>query len=439
MKTTRPAARFSATVCLLLVAAECGAQSPSTAEPLFRVLPDSVRLILSPALSQRTVAISVMVRMPEDETPLDNATGALVAKSLFNGSQNTPREMAESAISEVGGDIETLRLPDRVCITCVTLPALLPDAIHLICESIKNAEFAPDALARARRAASTGSASPAGSFDDAYDASATRLKGGTIPDASWLRHVDTRAARAYFLQRYVPSRTVIAVAGRFDTETVERRISDELVDFTRTPPRYPGLGISTSWTAGDLPLRRISATSPSSFAMIGVPAPASGTGDYPAFLVLASLLADGHASRLFVSVRERLGLAYEAGELFRSERGDPLVLYVGLASRKDSGERADQALKLIDRELDLISTTAPSAEETARARQVAITRCLERHERSRDRAFLLAWYESAGPGASYDNLLLKQIAQVRPEDIVHTAHRYLGTRSRVQALPLAPR
>ncbi len=71
----------------LLFAAFAAGADPNTVLPeaVQRItMPDGVRLLLKPEAASELVAIVAFVRIPADTTPLENATGALVAQALFS-------------------------------------------------------------------------------------------------------------------------------------------------------------------------------------------------------------------------------------------------------------------------------------------------------------------------------------------------------------------
>lgn len=172
---------------------------------------------------------------------------------------------------------------------------------------------------------------------------------------------------------------------------------------------------------------------------VGTPAPSVASSDYPAFTVLQALLGGGHASRLFRQSRETLGLGYEVGALYAPEQSLTLITYLQWNGRRDSGAKdnatSESALRLLNAQLDGISANPPTDEELTRARNFAIGEDALRHERARDRAFLLGWYEAVGKGYAYDTELPRNLADVTRADILRIAKTYLGARATIHLLP----
>jgi len=427
---------------LLVCALVCGLPSPA-AEPRAMVLPNGVRLILRPEPGAELVAISICVGTDVDRNPYDDAAGELVARTLFSSSLNRPREKLAAAVTQVGGSIETVRTADHVNITCVGLASQVREAIYLLCEVLKNADFG--ALERARADLIAEQRRGASGIDGGLDILRRGLQ--ARPDLSELPYNGVTRAMVddYFRRRYVPERTAIAVVGRFDAQSVQTAIRDSLADFDRPSARRVQSGSLYSH-ATNYPVRTIKQYGSSAYALVAMPAPALTDEDYPAFIVLKSVLGEGHASRLFQRLRDAQGIGYNVGAVWQTSLSDPLVAYLQWDAKGDRTDQAQKsqssepmssqtALGLLTRQLDELISEPPSAAEVERARNLAVGREILRHERVRDRAFLLAWYEAMGAGAAFDASLPERLSKVQKEDVLRVAQKYLSTRASVILSP----
>jgi predicted Zn-dependent peptidase len=441
-------------LCGLLLACACGAQTPlNTVRKV--ILPGGARLLLKPESPGEIVAVTVFVRMEPDASPMEAAIGKLVANALFFGSQNRSFDMVADSVAQVGGSLETLRTPDYVAITCVTVPAQLREAIYLLCETLKNADFAPEALVRARQSvAKERREHDRDSFLRTYDALCDAARALPEPEDRLLGRVGQEQAQTYFRRRYLPENTVITVVGRFNPERVQDLFDSNLSDYVRAAPRH-GRSDPRSLTPDS---RSLTFTAPGSIAcaLLGTSAPGVASPDYPAFTVLHALLGGGHASRLFRRVREETGFSYTVGANWQADRSALLVAYLQwdnnraatsnpqpplqgrLGVRPQSGlaiPNPQLALKLLDAQLDSVTADPPAEAEVARARNVAVGQDALRHERARDRAFFLGWYEVMGLGYAFDAELPKRLAAVTPADVLRVAQKYLPARASAVALP----
>ncbi|HZP84358.1 MAG TPA: pitrilysin family protein [Chthonomonadaceae bacterium] len=407
------------------------------------VLPNGVRLLLKPEADTEVVAMVAFVRMEADATALDNATGELVAHALFYGSLNRSMDRVARSVAQVGGALETLRTRDYIAITCVTVREQLDEAIYLLCEALKNADFAPDALERARQDIQEERRKRAeDAFETAYAAVRERLSAPPEPDDSALRRVTQARAQDYFARRYLPARTVIAVVGRFRQDAAQHAFDNALFDYARRAVNSPGALSEVKKPDAAPPALVLQTGGNAAYALIGTPAPGVASPDYPAFTVLHALLGGGHAARLFRRLREAQGLGYDVGATYAADRSDPLVAYLQWDARralpalnaKAAPQPAD-ALKLLQTQLDALWTDPPTDAELTRARNYAIGRDALRHERARDRAFFLGWYETMGLGYAFDAELPRRLAAVTRDDILRAAKTYLTPRAAVLALP----
>ena len=438
-------------VNLLLVAclAAFCLQSAALAEttvansPIRVVLPDGVRLILKPEAETERTAVSLFIAIRPDISPNSATVGEMVARTLFYGNANRTQNSIQALAGEVGGSLDVLRSGELVAVNYVTSPEQLPEALHLLCDCLKYASFAPESLNRAllslRKERQNEHAT---GFERGY-AAVKKLLGQEEPPEDLLRRVTQAQARAYFLRNFAPTQTVISIVGRFDPVRTQGLLNAFLADYTRPNFLAPSIvDMSLPLPAQTSPLL-LPSSGLSAYAFVGVPAPSAASPDYPAFMVLQALLGGGHASRLFRQAREMLGFGYEVGAIYQAERAPVLITYLQWNPHRSATPDAkiippDMAGKLLGGELDAISKDAMNAEELNRARNVAIGQDALRHERARDRAFLFGWYEALGLGYAYDVELPRRLAKVTREDILRTAKMYLDQRAIVTVLPSTP-
>jgi len=325
------------------------------------------------------------------------------------------------------------------------LPAQVREAIYLLCEVLKNADFGALEAARTELRAEQANESglPAG-LDLLRRALQARPELAELPYGRITRAQVT----TYFQKRYTPDHTAIAVVGKFDSASVETALHDSLADFDR-PGMRAGRNNSLYSHATNYPPRTMRQPGVSAFALVATPAPPLADADYAAFIVLKSVLGDGHASRLFRRLRDAQGIGYNVGAAWQTSLSDPMVAYLQWEIRPSKGNAAptaapendrdrltpDAALSLLNAQLNGLLTDPPTEAEIIRARSLAAGRETLRHERARDRAFLLAWYEAMGVGAEFYDLLEGRLAAVTREDVLRVARTYLTPRASVLVVP----
>jgi zinc protease len=414
-------------------------------------LANGVRLLLRPEPMTERVAVSLFIRTDAGPSGFSAAIGEMVARALFYGNTNRTQNGILTLAKEAGGSLDVLRTPDYVVINYVTTPRQLPEATHLMCDCLKSAEFAPESLRRALDASrEERSRRQENGFWHGYDA-ICELLGRTTPSDAELARVTQPQAQAYFRRWYVPAHTVISLVGRFDSRQVAGMFGAFLTDYNRPDTRRLD---AARETLSDLPVppdaavpHTLFAPTRAAYALVGTDAPGPSSPDYPAFVVLQTLLGGGHASRLFRQAREFGGVGYQVGTLYQAEQKGPLVAYLQWSPQRAISDSSDASgplpttpasiQKALQAQLEALIASPPTDAETVRARNFAIGQDALRHELARDRAFFPGWYETLGLGYEYDAEFPRLLAAITPADIQRVAKIYLHARAVVLVLPQA--
>lgn len=416
------------------------ARSSASEGPMRVVLTDGVRLIMKPESTGDFIAFCVFVRLNRESDMQQEAIAELVARAVFYGSLHQSVDSVSASLAQVGGLLETFVSPQCVAYICVTVPEQVREAIYLLSEAVKNADFNADALAKARQdLIEEQRRREAVPLEVARDRFRQTFRQETVPDISAFSRVTQVQARAYFAAHYVPAQTVVSVAGRFRPTTVQTLFDANLVSYDR-------IGVTTAPAPQPVPTasiavpRALATSGTVKYAFVGVDAPWIGDRDYPVFAVLQALLGIGHASRLFRRIRDETGVGYEVGADYQVDRAAPLIGYVqwdgrrlGLTPGKEAGQgvetgrvQPEKVLSLLQHQFETVLTDPPTEEEVTRARNIAVGREALRHERARDRAFLLGWYECVGLGFDFDRRLPQLLQQVSRDDILRVAKNAFG-------------
>ena len=311
------------------------------------VLPDGVRLITKTEPAARIVAICICIRTEPDRVPLDDAAGELVVRSLFSSTLNRSQEKLSAGIAQTGGRIQTVRTAEHVTITCEMIPSQVREAIYLLCDVLKNAEFG--GLERVRTSLlqeqQRGGSGISGGMDVLRRALQARPGLSELPYS----RVTLARASAYFLTHYVPDHTAIAVVGPFDAATVETAFHDSLADFDRVALRAVHSSPLYSHATNNL-TRTLEQAGTSANALVATCAPSLSDDGYPAFLVLKSILGEGHASRLFQRLRDAQGIGYNVGATWQSSLSEPLLTYLQWEAGHIESDAGATGARKVDRE-----------------------------------------------------------------------------------------
>ncbi len=237
---------------------------------------------------------------------------------------------------------------------------------------------------------------------------------GTPESVKAIGHEDTVA---YWSAQYSPANTLVSVAGDVDAEAVLSRVSELTRDWTEAEAgERLAAGISDD---GQRVALRIKETEQSQVT-IGLPGMTSRHPDRFALGLMTAMLGDGMSSRLFLKVREELGLAYDVGASLAMYR-DSGAIQVAMGVDPDNVETAIEATL---GEVSRLREGVP-AEELDRAKRLAAGRMLMGMEDSRA---VSAW--NGGQTLLHGELrtvdeVYEDYQAVTLEDIQRVANEYL--------------
>jgi predicted Zn-dependent peptidase len=174
-----------------------------------------------------------------------------------------------------------------------------------------------------------------------------------------VRGIDTADVRGFFARHYRAENLVVAAAGDVDHDSLVRAVA-----------RWP-IALDADEAATDAPevatARRDVVRTPTEQAqvVVGVRIPPRSAPDRDAYRVYDQLLGGGLSSRLFTSVRERHGLAYQVYSE-RAQFTDAGALCVVASC---APEHVEQVLELAAIEVDDLASGAMTDRELTTARQ----------------------------------------------------------------------
>jgi len=205
--------------------------------------------------------------------------------------------------------------------------------------------------------------------------------GGSVESMRAMSRQDLSAYRSRY---YIPQRTVVALAGRFDGTEAIRRLESSFGK--RRKARRTG-GFRPFRPAGSRGSRLNLERRETEQVQLALGFPAFSLTDRrrPALMLLNTILGGNMSSRLFIKVREREGLCYHIrSSVSAYQDTGSLVVQAGLAK-----DRLDDALRIIMRELARIRDKGVAAGELRRAKEYARGKMALHLE---DSSHLADWY-----------------------------------------------
>ena len=407
---------------LLLVLASSAA---AAASPKHRTLPNGLRLVLSPDWSTEVVAVEMVLDISaEDEPPDQTGIRHLVQRLLLRGTAHATGEEMGHRLAAVGGVVDT-----TVGLDYVEIYALVPadgfeTAVELLAEAVRYPAFDPEQIERERNgAAELARSAHDDPFQETYLALRERLYPGhpygelTFGDPATLSSLSRDDILGFYRRNYLPNRAVVAVCGGVGEVRAMRALQRALDDWPQgRPRREPILSApplrASEVTARERPLRR-------AHLIMGFPAPSAGSQDYYAVQVIDSILGGGSTARLPRKLREDLGLVYTVSTFYPTLAHDSHFGVYAVTEPYHVPTVKSAVIELLD---DLASKPV-SEEELARAKAYLLGSYALSHQRMRERAYSLAWYETLELGPDFEDRYSGAIEALTPSQVQMAAQR----------------
>jgi zinc protease len=244
---------------------------------------------------------------------------------------------------------------------------------------------------------------------------------GWQPD---LESATREGMEAYYRRHYHPANATLVITGDFDSDAALEKVYEAFGPIpaipvqTAEPPAEPEQEaerrITLRWRS-DIP--RLA---------IAYHAPRIADPDSYALQVLAAILGEGKASRLYQRLVERERATTFASAEYGESR-DPTLFYI----RAESGGAVEpEAIEAsIDDELARIMSDGVSSEEVNRAKHQIEAHFVFSMEKTLDQAMLFGQIETLG-GLEYIDSYLPLIQEVDVEAVADVCRRYVSKRNR---------
>jgi zinc protease len=347
----------------------------------------------------------------------------------------TARQIAQ-ALESIGASMGTQGREDYSEMGLVVPAANFGQALAMMREVVRQPTFPADEINKEKAHVLASLESRKDSiFNVAYDALNTALYGdhayGRLIEGTskTVRRLTRPDCQDWHKAHVRPRDSILSIVAPWSTSQANKVIREHF-DAWKPWTGKPGrLSPRKSHSAGEgVQEKQVTVRSPfeQAYLMVGWPAPQVSDPDHLPLKVLNTLIGGGMSSRLFVRLREEMGLAYEVSSFYPTRiETSQWVIYLGLPEKK---------LTLASKRLwDLLQEMAEGGPTMAELRQAkAMIRgafLMDRQSRRRQ-AWYAAWWEFLGRGPNYGEEFLKSIDAITLKT-VHSLARRMMMRPRV--------
>ncbi|HEX7655169.1 MAG TPA: pitrilysin family protein, partial [Verrucomicrobiae bacterium] len=369
------------------------------------------------------------------ETETNNGVTSLAAKLLLKGTPTRNAEQIASEIESVGGHIDSYGGNQSYGVNAEVMSSDFDTGLNLVADVLLNPVFPADELEREREVQLAGIQARRDDMLKSCSLAMRRAMFGT--QAFGLDPSGTEASvqaltvadlKAFHQRLAAPNNCVLAIFGDVQTAAVKAAVEKAFGTWSKGEP------VKTTASAKTVvPGTRVQETRDKKQAVvvIGFPASTMFSEERYALELLQECCSD-LGSRLFLRIREQLGLAYYVGaQCLNGVVPGYFAFYTGTEPAK-----AQQVETELLKEAELLRTEGLTAEELKRAKakvigQKKIARADLGHlatTSALDELYGLGWQRTEKDDAKYEAVTLEQIKAV--------AQKYLKPEAAVVAVVL---
>ncbi len=331
-----------------------------------RTLPNGVRIVFEHVPTVRSVSAGIWVGTGSRfEAAKEGGAAHFIEHMLFKGTgTRSAAELAE-LIDGTGGQTDAYTTKETTCFYGKVLDTHLDLLLNVLCDMFFRSAFRPEDVEAERGVI----LEEIGMYADTpEDLCAERLFGAVwkgnplsrpiLGSAKTLRALDGAALRRYQAEHYRGGGIVVSLSGSFEERHVrylEEQFSAALPGGEKTPRPpvwHPALTVRKKRTEQN-------------HLCLAFPACSLDAPERYAVQLLNNILGGGMSSRLFQTLREKLGLCYSVYSFSSLHEGTGLV-GIGTAL---SPETEEAALRAVTEELKKLLDGGVTPAELARARE----------------------------------------------------------------------
>lgn len=389
------------------------------------LIPDGPRVISARMPGARSLAVAIHVLVgSRHESRQDSGLAHFMEHITFRGTASLPSSRAVSEAIEGVGGVSNASTGRESTVYWARLPVRhAAQAFHVLGELVTKPLLRDDDVVRERdiivEEIRSYQDDPAQHVFDLFDRTwygDTPLGWEIAGDEESVATLEPARIQRFWAEHYSPARMVVAVSGDIDHEEAVRLAADALGTGAADPE--PWLAAPPAPCARLAVQRRRTAQAHLCLGLPGLPREDPGQW---ALTLLEAVLGDGSSSRLFLSVREEAGLAYDVHS-FQMEYADTGVLGFYAGVDPDDQERA---LGAILAELSRIRDERVGEAELDKARAYVSGRLELRLEDTRHMCAWIGDQEALHERVLTVDEALERLAAVTADEIQELAGRLI--------------
>ncbi len=329
-------------------------------------LPNGVRLVFEDVPHVRSAALGLWVGRGSRHEPdaLSGITHA-IEHMVFKGTETRSSAQIAAQMDEIGGQVNAFTTKECTCYYARVLGSHLPQAMDVLCDIFFHPKLDPQDWAVERRVILEEIDMYEDTPEDlvterlfSHVFAGTPLGRPILGRASTLNKLSAARIRTYMQEQYAPQHIVVSLAGCFTEADREALITR----FGEMAPRATA-DVAPGAFAPSFCIRQKDIEQ--NHLCLGFPGLSFRDPRRYALQILSSILGGGLSSRLFQSIREKLGLCYSIYSFLTGHEDTGLL---GIYTALGPNTEAEALKRLMDIVRDF-AAVGPTEEELTRTRR----------------------------------------------------------------------
>ncbi len=395
-------------------------------------LSNGIPVILSPQKSTQAVSVLVMAQVgSRQEQDHNNGVAHFVEHLLFKGTEKRPNtQIISHELDAIGADYNAYTSKDRTGYYIKAEKTNLPLLIDLLSDMTTNSLFVPEEIERERgtilEEINMYEDNPMAQIDTLFEedfyGAGTPLGRHIIGSPQTIKNMTREDLVGYWKKHYTASNLLVSIAGSFSEkkalQLLEKAFGNIPKGKKNTVPTSKKVKIAAGYTAHYKKTNQ-------AHVMLGFSGVTYTNKDRYAAALLAIILGGNMSSRLFIQVRERLGLCYfiRASSDSYQDAGT-ITIQAGLDMKK-----VDKALEAISIELADLKKNGVKSDELEKAKAYLKGKMALSHEDSLDVASFYASQALFQKSIKTVSDVEKKIDAVKPKDMQRLARMIFQKKS----------
>ncbi len=388
-------------------------------------LDNGLKASLIPYGTVPKVTVSMVVRTGNmHEAANEVWLSDLLSQLMQEGTTSRSAQALSEEVARMGGTLSIYSNFSGMVISGSVLSEFAPNLVTLLADVLTNPKLPASEVdrlkANLKRDLTVDKSRPQSQANEKFAAMMypDQPYGRIYPTEDMLDSYDLAKVRGFYEAQFGAQRTHIYVAGKFDTDAVQKAIRTAVGNWKKGP----ALSIPEAKPAVNKGIMTIDrAGAPQSTLIVGLPVIDPTQPDYVPLLVTNSLLGGSFGSRITSNIRENKGYTYSPystiSTYYRggtwSERAD--------VTTANTGASISEILK----EVNQLRTTAPSKDELTGIQNYEAGIFVLRNSNPGGLINQLSFIDFHGLDESYLTNYVKNVMAVTPEKVQQTTQQYI--------------